>query len=163
MHVCCPSAVSEYEAELRRLHQETHSSTDWATIRPKKRKAGHTDTEEADIADNLLSNAQSLLAQPKALRKGQIEVTAVSDANQNDPLPSRLASMEYSHDGSLFMTATKNGRISLFHIDGVDNPFVDAINIKGFKTIQAGFLPNKEQVLLSLIDRCENDTLCRFW
>ena len=140
--------VSEYEAELRKMYQQLHPNTDWAHLPVKRRRTtSHEDKDEEDATQNLLSNAEPLLTQPRTLRKGRIDVTTVIDANLNDPHQSRLTSMEYSSDGAMFMTGTKNGWISLFHIDGIENPLIDAISIKSFKTIQAGFLPNKEQVM----------------
>ena len=136
------SLVSEYEQQLRQIHRNVHPHTEWASLSAKKRR-----TEGAeDETERLLSDATPLIAATRALPKGRIDVTAVMDANIHDPYRSKLASMEYSAGGELFMTASRNGRVSLFHMDGEENPLVDAMGIKDFTIIRAGFLPQKDKV-----------------
>lgn len=134
--------VWEYEAHLRQIHKELHPHTDWA--KPKSLNDASKNMID-ETAESFLSNAEPLLQSTKALRKGRIEIVATVDANLNDPKPSKLASMDYSPNGELFMTATQSGNVSLFHIDEESNPLIDTVSIKSFKNIQAGFLPNGEQ------------------
>ena len=138
--------MSDYELQLRKEHQQLHSRTDWATLVPPKGEAPAMAGEEDCMMDDVLGNAAPLLTQKPMLRKGRVELSSVADANLNDPHPSKLASIEYSPGGELFMTATKSGRVALFHVDGHQNPLIDAITIKKFKIIQSGFLPQKEKV-----------------
>ena len=155
------SLVSEYEQQLRQIHRNVHPHTEWASLSAKKRR-----TEGAeDETERLLSDATPLIAATRALPKGRIDVTAVMDANIHDPYRSKLASMEYSAGGELFMTASRNGRVSLFHMDGEENPLVDAMGIKNFTIIRAGFLPQKDKVPQSVhfSPSPQSCCMCRFW
>lgn len=135
-----PFVVSEYEERLRKRHRELHQNTNWARIRTEEEK------KEANEKPTLLTSSESLLASSVPLRKGKIEIAPTVDANTADPNRSKLSSVEYSPNGELFMSASRNGRICFFHIDSLKNPLIDSIQIKKYKLIKAGFLPGKNQV-----------------
>jgi len=136
-------SASEYEEQLRRRHRSLYGQADWADLPSEKQKGSRLDV----LSSAELSSADPLIVKGRNLRKGIIEVNCVADANQNDPSQYKLASMGYDSGGKIFMTATQNGKISLFHIDGTQNPMIDEVRIRNFKPIQAGFLPKKEQVI----------------
>lgn len=149
-------SAEEYERRLRQRFESTKSGRpSWASkalLEVKESGNNYSDDEEIEESEKVFqsSSALTLSASSANLTPEHLQISRVKDANQQCYSQGVIEAVEFHPKKPLLMTAAGDGRMNLFHVDGVHNPKVGGVVIEKFPILNAQFSPKSgSQVVMT--------------
>ncbi|XP_068120033.1 U3 small nucleolar RNA-associated protein 18 homolog [Hyperolius riggenbachi] len=119
----------------------------WALRGSKKKRSEEDDDSDEEDEDNLLSKTGNLLAKSTSLPKGTLEIKKCLNANHERQSKAPLTTVQFHPSAQVLMTAGLDRSVSLFQVDGKQNPKIQSIHLEKFPVFKAQFSANGEQVI----------------
>lgn len=137
---------TEYQERLRAQFEKLHPLPQWAM----HRKREHTSLQA------LLASDAGLVSAPRTkgpLPPDRLLVERLRDANEAQGADTVSAGIEHlefhpSTRTHVLMTASRDRRVRLFHINGADNPLLEALHTPDMPLKTATFHPSGDTVLI---------------
>nr|CCA20987.1 U3 small nucleolar RNAassociated protein 18 putativ [Albugo laibachii Nc14] len=153
----------ELQKRLKKQFQHTESDVDttklaWANpkllTRQKKRSNHSDDSSDDDEAFDITKTTSRLLAddgtysKSSMLKRGQIEVSRVKDANQQSTSAASILALQFHPQGQLLFTGGPDKVLRFFQVDGTNNTKLEDVFFKDFPILDGKFTSDGNNVLL---------------
>ncbi|GAA98800.1 uncharacterized protein L969DRAFT_95482 [Mixia osmundae IAM 14324] len=134
--------VQDYEQRLRQQYEKMHPTPAWATSARQTRA-----TQQQD--DLLSTTSAGILKRGKRLKKGEIRMTRLKDANFQSKAKSGIQALSFHPSASILFTASSDRRLKLFQIDGLQNTLLQSVHLPELPISSAAFDPTGNSILLT--------------
>ncbi|KAK3100299.1 hypothetical protein FSP39_017837 [Pinctada imbricata] len=124
--------------------QNMSSTPNWAKL-PSERKP---ESDEDSDVDDLMQKTGNYIITSSSLPKGILNFKQCKDANKESTAQGKLTSVEFHPSSQVILTAGFNQTLSLFQVDGKNNPKIQSVFIENFPIHTAHFSANGEEVVM---------------
>ncbi|OWF54383.1 U3 small nucleolar RNA-associated protein 18 homolog [Mizuhopecten yessoensis] len=145
----CRIRTDQYTTRLKSKFEKVSSNPNWSKFRatdPETEQPGSDD--DSDVED-LRTRTGDFLTTTKSLAKGFVQIKQCPNANRDCPAQGKLYAVEFHPSAQVIMTAGSNQTLSLFQVDGKNNPKIQSVFLDNFPIFSAHFTPNGHEVVLS--------------
>lgn len=133
------------QQRLKEQFQKAMGGTpSWAeetTDRPRR------DAEDEDEDEELLRRTGDFISSSHSLPKGVIKIKKCLNANSECPGADQLSSVQFHPSAQILMTAGLDHSISLFQVDGKNNPKIQTIHLENYPVNKASFSADGEHIV----------------
>lgn len=148
--------TSQIEESLKARFKKYYGTPIWADLQDskqmKKYKNDESSSEDANNSSNediytetifqetgnYLANTEFMKTK-SSLPKLILDIKVCTDANKEEPHQARLKTVEFHPSARVLLTAGLNQKLTLFQIDGKNNPKIQSIFIDKFPILSAHF------------------------
>ncbi|KAK2178032.1 hypothetical protein NP493_565g03002 [Ridgeia piscesae] len=148
--VCDKKTVSgeTYTTELRNQFEKVCGAPSWARMRWEKEDSENEDSDTE--ASELLRSTGNYLTTSESLPRSFIQMKRCPDANKESPTNCKLRSVEFHPTAQVLLAAgAANQTLSLFQVDGRQNPKIQSIYLQKFPIFKAHFSADGREVIMS--------------
>ncbi|XP_069129328.1 U3 small nucleolar RNA-associated protein 18 homolog [Argopecten irradians] len=143
----CRIRTDQYTVRLKSKFEKVSSNPNWSKFRADAvRQTGSDDDSDTE---ELTTRTGNFLTTDKSLPKGYLQIKQCPNANRDSPPQGKLYAVEFHPSAQVILTAGSNQTLSLFQVDGKNNPKIQSVFLDNFPIFSAHFTPDGQQVVLS--------------
>lgn len=144
----CKIRTDQYTTRLKSKFEKVSANPNWAKYRADEPRKGHSSDDDSDVED-LVSKTGNYLVTSRSLTKGVIQIKQCPNANKESSLKGKLNSVEFHPSAQVILTAGSSQTLSLFQVDGKNNPKIQSVFLDNFPIFSAHFTTDGREVVLS--------------
>ncbi|XP_033744002.1 U3 small nucleolar RNA-associated protein 18 homolog [Pecten maximus] len=143
----CRIRTEQYTVRLKSKFEKVSSNPNWSKFRADD--VGQSGSDDDSDAEELMSKTGNFLTTDRSLPKGFIQIKQCPNANRDSPPQGKLYAVEFHPSAQVILTAGSNQTLSLFQVDGKNNPKIQSVFLDNFPIFSAHFTTDGQQVVLS--------------
>ncbi|KAI0237695.1 U3 small nucleolar RNA-associated protein 18-like [Lamellibrachia satsuma] len=137
-----------YTAQLRSQFEKVCGAPSWARMRWEKDDSENDDSD-TEVSE-LLRSTGNYLTTSDSLPKSFIQMKRCPDANKESPANCKMRSVEFHPTAQVLLAAgATNQTLSLFQVDGINNPKIQSIYLEKFPIFKAHFSADGREVIMT--------------
>lgn len=134
----------KYTQHLNKKFEQIYGKPKWAALDKKT----EIDSDDSD-SEILRHSNHTIVTKSKKLRKGTIELKAVTDINRKTHTEGPyISSIQFHPTSTVSLVAGSSGVLSLFEIDGKENNKLHSLKFQKFPINTARFLKDGTQIIV---------------
>ncbi|XP_060064815.1 U3 small nucleolar RNA-associated protein 18 homolog [Ylistrum balloti] len=143
----CRIGKDQYTVRLKSKFEKVSANPNWSKFRADE--ARRTGSDDDSDVEEMMTRTGNFLTTTKSLPKGFIQIKQCPNANRDSPPQGKLYAVKFHPSAQVMLTAGSNQTLSLFQVDGKNNPKIQSVFLDNFPIFSAHFTPDGREVVLS--------------